>query len=60
MLAAQVSGAYQELFHLLAAKPMHEGTDIPRRIQSGHDVESILGHIQRADLLKQVHVVPDH
>ncbi|EMT74271.1 Nitrogen assimilation transcription factor nirA [Fusarium odoratissimum] len=39
---------------------MHEGTDILRRIQSGHDVESILDHIQRADLLKQAHVVPDH
>lgn len=38
---------------------MHEGTDILRRIQSGHDVESILDHIQRADLLKQAHVVPD-
>ncbi|EWY84009.1 hypothetical protein FOYG_13789 [Fusarium oxysporum NRRL 32931] len=53
-------GAYQELFRILATKPMHEGTDILRRIQSGHDVESILDHIQRADLLKQAHVVPDH
>ncbi|KAF5973738.1 hypothetical protein FBULB1_8122 [Fusarium bulbicola] len=43
-----------------ATKPMHEGTDILRRIQSGHDIESILDHIQRADLLKQAHVVPDH
>ncbi|KAH7205502.1 hypothetical protein BKA60DRAFT_578446 [Fusarium oxysporum] len=53
-------GAYQELFRILATKPMHEGTDILRRIQSGHDVESILDHIQRADILKQAHVVPDH
>ncbi|EWG55632.1 hypothetical protein FVEG_17562 [Fusarium verticillioides 7600] len=37
-----------------------EVADIVRRIQSGQDVESILGHIQRADLLKQAHVVPDH
>ncbi|KAF4344780.1 nitrogen assimilation transcription factor nirA [Fusarium beomiforme] len=54
-----IDGSYQELFRILATKSIREGTDILRRIQSGDDVETILRHIQRADLLKQDHVVPD-
>jgi hypothetical protein len=50
--------AYDELIRLVRTRSSHEATEIFGRIRSGNSVEAILRHVQAADLLLQLHVVP--
>lgn len=55
----QKYNAYEELFRILATKTQYEATEVLNRIRGGDSVEAILRHIRDADLLLQLHVVPD-
>ncbi|KAG5656585.1 hypothetical protein KAF25_000172 [Fusarium avenaceum] len=56
---SQNLNAYQELFRFLATRTIEEATEVLGRIRRGHSVQEVLRHIQDADLLLQLHVVPD-
>ncbi|GAB1321084.1 hypothetical protein MFIFM68171_11294 [Madurella fahalii] len=50
---------YQQIFDHLRSRPEAESHEIVKRIRSGGDPESILRHIEEADLLLQLAVVPE-
>jgi hypothetical protein len=57
--SSQSFNAYKELYHFLATRTLEEATEVLGRIRRGHSVQDVLRHIQDADLLLQLHVVPD-
>lgn len=57
--ASQTFNAYEELYRFLATRTFEEATEILGRIRRGDSVQDVLRHIQDADLLLQLHVVPD-
>jgi hypothetical protein len=57
--SSQSFNAYKELYSLLATRTLEEATDVLGRIRKRHSVQDVLRHIQDADLLLQLHVVPD-
>jgi hypothetical protein len=51
--------AYAELFQLMRTGSGCEAAEILARIRSGSSVEAILRHVRDADLLLQLHIVPE-
>jgi hypothetical protein len=51
--------AYKRLLSILATLPQKAVHDVLRRFRSGEDVQSLLRHIENADLLVQVTLIPE-
>lgn len=50
---------YEELFKLLQSMPEEEAQTILRKIRSGADVETLVGHVKAGNLLLQLALVPE-
>jgi Fungal Zn(2)-Cys(6) binuclear cluster domain len=51
--------AFQLIYELLQSRPKVEADEVFRRIRGGGDAESILKHVQEAELLRQLSLIPE-